>query len=107
MIVEVFVRQCSFFVLVVSTQEVCVQPHDFLQTGAVVLVHAQGFRVEIMLLHKVLYLIVGLKILEMRERFRSSSELVVDLELATSLGQILQRLQVWQILSRVLLRVSY
>jgi len=60
-----------------------------------------------MLLHKVLYLIVGLKILEMRERFRSSSELVVDLELATSLGQILQRLQVWQILSRVLLRVSY
>ena len=60
-----------------------------------------------MLLHIVLYLIVGLKILEMRESFRFSSELVVDLELATSLGQILQRLQVWQILSRVLLRVSY
>jgi len=60
-----------------------------------------------MLLHIVLYLIVGLKILEMRERFRSSSELVVNLELATSFGQILQRLQMWQILSRILLKVSY
>jgi len=60
-----------------------------------------------MLLHIVLYLIVGLKILEMRESFRFSSELVVDLELATSFGQILQRLQVWQILSRILLTVSY
>jgi hypothetical protein len=43
-------------------------------------------------LHVVLYFIVGLKVFEMRECFRSSSKLVVDLELATNLRQILQGL---------------
>jgi hypothetical protein len=60
-----------------------------------------------MLLHIVLYFIVGLELLEMRKCFRPASKLVVNLELATNLGQILQRLQMWKILSRILSWVSY
>jgi hypothetical protein len=89
MIVEVLIRQRSFFVLIVGTQEVCVQAHNFFKTGTVVLVHAQGLGVEVMLLYVALYFIVGLEVFEMRKCFRSASELVINLEFATNLGQVL------------------
>jgi hypothetical protein len=89
MIAEILVRQRSFFVLVVAAQEICVQPHDFSQASVVVLVHAQGLGVKVVLLYILLYFIVGLEFFEMCECFRSASELVVNLEFATDFGEIL------------------
>lgn len=55
-----------------------------------------------MLLNVVLCLVERLEFLEMCKRFRMSTKLVIDLELPPDIGQILKRLEVRKILSRVL-----
>jgi hypothetical protein len=102
MILQVFVGERCFLVLVCTCKVVCIETHDLLETDSIILVHFQSFGIESVLLNVVLGFIEGLEFFEMSECFATSAKLVVDLELATNKWKILERLEVRKVFPGVL-----
>jgi hypothetical protein len=90
MIAQILIRQRGVFVLVGSSEVVCVELHDLLQTGSIVLIHAQCLGVKRVFLDVFLHFIKRLEILEMCKRLESTLQLVINTILATKRRQILQ-----------------
>lgn len=73
MVLEVFVRESGFFVLIGAAQVVGVELHDGFEMWHLVLVEAEGFGVESMLLNVLLDFVEDVEFFEMAKSFDSAT----------------------------------